>query len=87
MNDSLIPIIVVPKGRSKELPIRDGQAYTLVSWSKPPTVKTSSAAPPTGFELVNKVSAHAIIYLTIPSAGTSPVPSMYLYLRPQDVVT
>ena len=85
MNDSLISIIVVPKGRSKELLIRDGQTYTLASWSKPATVKTSSTAPPTGFELVNKISAHAIIYLTIPSAGTEPVPSMYL--RPQDVVT
>jgi hypothetical protein len=75
----------VPKGRSKELLICDGQAYTLASWSKPATVKTSSTAPPTGFELINKVPAHAIIYLNIPSAGAEPLPSMYL--RAPDVVT
>jgi len=68
--------LVVAQGLSAKLPIVDGQAYKLSSWSEPASVVTSSLAPSNGFAFENKVFASVSIYLSIPEAGPDPVPSV-----------
>ena len=72
--------LVVAQGLSAKLPIVNGQAYKLSTWSEPASVITSSLAPANGFALENKVFASALIYLTIPEAGSDPVPSVSFFM-------